>query len=89
MASGIGAHINALNDANPIAVFYGEDQGRYVLTVTEANVDKVQVRAEAAGVFCPWIGRTGGTNVVLGDAKPVAVEELQKAHEGWFPALMA
>ncbi len=88
MASGIGAHINALNDANPIAVFYGEDQGRYVLTVKEADVDQVQVRAEAAGVFCPWIGRTGGSNVVLGDAKPVAVEDLKTAHEAWFPALM-
>ena len=88
MASGIGATINALNDADPIAVFYGEDQGRYVLTVTQDNVDAVQMRAEAAGVFCPWIGRTGGNNVVLGDARPVAIEELRSAHESWFPRFM-
>ncbi|MFN7011773.1 MAG: AIR synthase-related protein, partial [Allorhizobium sp.] len=88
IASGIGAHVNALNDANPVAVFYGEDQGRYVLTVKEADVDTVQVRAEAAGVFCPWIGRTGGNNVVLGDARPVAIEELRLAHESWFPRFM-
>ncbi|SSC73297.1 unnamed protein product [Ciceribacter sp. T2.26MG-112.2] len=88
LASGIGATINALNDADPIAVFYGEDQGRYVLTVTQDNVDAVQMRAEAAGVFCPWIGRTGGNNVVLGDARPVAIEELRSAHESWFPRFM-
>ncbi|MBW8282223.1 MAG: phosphoribosylformylglycinamidine synthase subunit PurL, partial [Rhizobium sp.] len=88
MASGIGATINALNDADPIAVFYGEDQGRYVLTVTQDNVDAVQMRAEAAGVFCPWIGRTGGNNVVLGDVRPVAIEELRSAHESWFPRFM-
>ncbi len=88
MASGIGATINALNDADPIAVFYGEDQGRYVLTVTQNNVDAVQMRAAAAGVFCPWIGRTGGNNVVLGDARPVAIEELRSAHESWFPRYM-
>ncbi len=88
IASGIGAHVNALNDANPVAVFYGEDQGRYVLTVKEADVDTVQVRAEAAGVFCPWIGRTGGNSVVLGDARPVAIEELRLAHESWFPRFM-
>ncbi|SSC66545.1 phosphoribosylformylglycinamidine synthase subunit PurL [Ciceribacter selenitireducens] len=88
MASGIGATINALNDADPIAVFYGEDQGRYVLTVTQDNVDAVQMRAEAAGVFCPWIGRTGGNNVVLGDARPIAIEELRSAHESWFPRFM-
>ncbi|WP_454286737.1 phosphoribosylformylglycinamidine synthase subunit PurL [Rhizobium arsenicireducens] len=88
MASGIGATVNALDDADPIAVFYGEDQGRYVLTVTQDNVDAVQMRAEAAGVFCPWIGRTGGNNVVLGDARPVAIEELRSAHELWFPRYM-
>ncbi|MBW8285408.1 MAG: phosphoribosylformylglycinamidine synthase subunit PurL [Rhizobium sp.] len=88
MASGIGATINALNDADPIAVFYGEDQGRYVVTVTQDNVDSVQMRAEAAGVFCPWIGRTGGNNVVLGEARPVAIEELRLAHESWFPRFM-
>ena len=88
MASGIGATINALSDADPVAVFYGEDQGRYVLTVTQDNVDAVQMRAEAAGVFCPWIGRTGGNNVVLGDARPVAIEELRSAHESWFPRFM-
>ena len=88
MASGIGATVNALDDADPIAVFYGEDQGRYVLTATQDNVDAVQMRAEAAGVFCPWIGRTGGNNVVLGDARPVAIEELRSAHESWFPRYM-
>ncbi len=88
MASGIGATVNALNDADPIAVFYGEDQGRYVVTVNQDNVDAVQMRAEAAGVFCPWIGRTGGNNVVLGDARPVAIEELRSAHESWFPRYM-
>ncbi|PZU85636.1 MAG: phosphoribosylformylglycinamidine synthase subunit PurL [Shinella sp.] len=88
IASGIGATINALEGADPIPVFYGEDQGRYVVTVDEKNVDTVLVRAEAAGVFCPWIGRTGGNNVVLGNARGVAIEELRSAHESWFPDFM-
>lgn len=88
IASGIGATINALEGADPIPVFYGEDQGRYVVTVDEKNVDAVLVRAEAAGVFCPWIGRTGGNNVVLGNARGVAIEELRSAHESWFPDFM-
>ncbi len=89
MASGIGASINALNDADPIPVFFGEDQGRYVVTVKEENVDAVLVRAEAAGVFCPWIGRTGGSTVKLGQARPVAIEQLRSAHESWFPDFMS
>ncbi|GEO83189.1 MULTISPECIES: phosphoribosylformylglycinamidine synthase subunit PurL [Alphaproteobacteria] len=88
MASGIGATINALEGTDPIPVFYGEDQGRYVLTVRQDDVDTVLLRAEAAGVFCPWIGRTGGNNVVLGDARSIAIEELRSAHESWFPRYM-
>ena len=33
MASGIGATVNQLNDVPPAASFFGEDQGRYVVTV--------------------------------------------------------
>ncbi|OJU04783.1 MAG: phosphoribosylformylglycinamidine synthase II [Rhizobium sp. 63-7] len=88
MASGIGAHLNQLNDHDPIPVFYGEDQGRYVITVKESNLTKVQERAEAAGIFCPWIGRTGGSWVTLGSARPVSIEQLRSAHESWFPDFM-
>ncbi|SIQ06816.1 phosphoribosylformylglycinamidine synthase subunit II [Rhizobium sp. RU20A] len=88
MASGIGASVNALEGHDPIPVFFGEDQGRYVLTVREADVDAVLAKAEVAGVFCPWIGRTGGESLKLGAARPVAVKALKAAHEGWFPAFM-
>ncbi len=88
MASGIGAHINALEGHDPIPVFFGEDQGRYVITVKESNIDRVLARAEAAGVFCPWIGRTGGSWLTLGNARPVAIEQLRSAHESWFPDFM-
>jgi len=88
MASGIGATVNALNDAHPVSVFYGEDQGRYVLTIRESDLDAVQSRATAAGVFCPWIGRTGGSSVKLGNARPVSIDQLRDAHESWFPQFM-
>jgi phosphoribosylformylglycinamidine synthase len=88
MASGIGATINALNDADPAAVFYGEDQGRYVLTVRRDALDTVLGRAKDAGVFAPWIGVTGGDSVTLGEARPVTVAALKAAHENWFPTFM-
>ncbi len=88
IASGIGAKISQLNGENPIATFFGEDQGRYVVTIKEENLDAVQARASEAGVFTPFIGRTGGNSVVLGDARPVSIEELRSAHESWFPDFM-
>ncbi|MQW90575.1 phosphoribosylformylglycinamidine synthase subunit PurL [Sinorhizobium saheli] len=88
MASRIGATIAAPAGRDPIVAFYGEDQGRYVVTVAADKLDAVAARADAAGVDLPVIGRTGGDAVKLGDAKPVPVKELRSAHESWFPNYM-
>jgi phosphoribosylformylglycinamidine synthase len=89
MASGIGVTTTELNDVEPVETFFGEDQGRYLVTIREDDIDRVHEAAEAAGLFAPWIGRTGGADVVLGEAKPVRVAKLREAHENWFPAFMA
>ncbi|MBD9495437.1 MULTISPECIES: phosphoribosylformylglycinamidine synthase subunit PurL [Ensifer] len=88
MASGIGASVDAVAGHDPIATFYGEDQGRYVVTVAAGALDTVAARAKAAGVSLPVIGKTGGDAVKLGDAKAVSVADLRAAHEGWFPDFM-
>ena len=88
MASGIGANVNQLNDHSPIATFFGEDQGRYVVTFKRHNLDTIQERAEKAGIFAPWIGNTGGAELKLGDAKSISVASLKSAHESWFPGFM-
>jgi phosphoribosylformylglycinamidine synthase len=88
MASNIGASVNELNDMSPIPVFFGEDQGRYVVTVERDDVDAMLELAEQRGIFAPWIGNTGGATLNLGHARPVAIEQLQKAHESWFPDFM-
>ncbi|WP_426289114.1 phosphoribosylformylglycinamidine synthase subunit PurL [Ensifer adhaerens] len=88
MASGIGASVDAVAGHDPIATFYGEDQGRYVVTVAAGALDVVAARAKAAGVSLPVIGKTGGDAVKLGDAKAVSVADLRAAHEGWFPDFM-
>ncbi|ANK72506.1 MULTISPECIES: phosphoribosylformylglycinamidine synthase subunit PurL [Ensifer] len=88
MASGIGASVDAVAGHDPIATFYGEDQGRYVVTVAAGALDAVAARAKAAGVSLPIIGKTGGDAVKLGDARAVSVADLRAAHEGWFPDFM-
>lgn len=88
MASGIGAHVDAVGDADPVCVFYGEDQGRYVLTVRNDDAATVAERASAAGIACPAIGKTGGTTLKLGEARGISIEELHSAYESWFPDFM-
>jgi phosphoribosylformylglycinamidine synthase len=88
LASGIGATVNQLADHDPVALFFGEDQGRYVLTAREEAVEALLERADQCGVFLPWIGRTGGDGLKLGDAPAVPLRELKERHERWFPGFM-
>ena len=85
LASGIGAELTLPNVPNPAAIFFGEDQGRYVLT--SANVDEVTARAQSAGVFIASVGRTGN-NEVCGPGFSILLSTLRTAHEGFFPKLM-
>lgn len=92
MASGIGAEIPGLANADPVPVFFGEDQGRYVVTL---NIDPQSDRmaaiwndAKALGIHAPWIGTTGGSELKLGKARAIPVAELKSAHESWFPDFM-
>ncbi len=91
MASGIGAEIDA-PAGDSIAAFFGEDQGRYVLTVslTPEGMEFAALVEEArkAGVSLARIGITGGGELKLGNARAIPVAELKEAHEGWFPKFM-
>jgi phosphoribosylformylglycinamidine synthase subunit PurL len=89
IASGIGATVTQPNAMNPVGVFFGEDQGRYLITAARDNLEVLQKRANAAGVFMPWIGNTGGADLKLGDSRAISVARLREAHEAWFPAYMA
>jgi phosphoribosylformylglycinamidine synthase len=89
MASGIGAVVKQLNDLSPIPVFFGEDQGRYLVTIPRERVDWFyEERVKGTGVSAHWIGTTRGTELKLGDARAIAVAAMREAHESWFPQFM-
>ncbi|AZO62753.1 MAG: phosphoribosylformylglycinamidine synthase subunit PurL [Mesorhizobium sp.] len=92
MASGIGATIPGLTGTAPIPVWFGEDQGRYLLTLSidpqSGEWDRIRAEQGKLGIFAPWIGTTGGDMLKLGEARAVPVSELTAAHEGWFPRFM-
>lgn len=92
VASGIGAQVTDVEGNDPIRTFFGEDQGRYLVTLNldpqgEA-ITELWAEAKALGIHAPWIGTTGGTTLKLGAARAVPVSELRAAHEGWFPSYM-
>jgi phosphoribosylformylglycinamidine synthase len=88
MASGIGAEL----DRAPLAAhafWFGEDQGRYVVSVAAGVAETVMARARAAGVPARQVGLTGGDALTLEGERPILVAKLRERFEGWLPAYMA
>ncbi len=95
MTSGIGLIINLDQSQayfQPMhAWLFGEDQGRYVITVAEVLVDSILREAAGRGVPVRRIGTTGGDILNIegtGDIG-IPVAELQFLSESWLPAYMA
>jgi phosphoribosylformylglycinamidine synthase subunit PurL len=88
IASGIGAEL----DRAPLAAhafWFGEDQGRYVITVKHGVAEKIMTRARGAGVAARQLGLTGGDALTLQGERPILVAKLRERFEGWLPAYMA
>ena len=71
MASGIGAVLENSSALPANAFWFGEDQGRYV--VTGKNADLIAERAKAAGVPLTRLGATGGKALAIAGERPIAV----------------
>jgi len=85
LAGNIGASLAMKSD---IPFLYGEDQARYVLALPEKQAQILISQAKAAGIVAALLGRTGGDKIALEGAGAIALAQLKKAHEGWFPAYM-
>jgi phosphoribosylformylglycinamidine (FGAM) synthase-like enzyme len=72
-----------------IPFFFGEDQARYLLAVPAKEADRIEGELREAGLVHALIGKTGGKSVRVTGEGEIALAELRKAHEGWFPAYMA
>jgi len=90
MASSIGAAIDMPGGANPAAVWFGEDQGRYLVTIRDDEnlLSDIGQKARERGFNTFRIGTTGGTELKLAGSRAIPVAELKAAHEAWFPGFM-
>ncbi len=94
LAGNIGAQISPLVGSaldggalSPHAMLFGEDQARYI--VTTKNPDALVQGERASGIEVHALGMTTAASVIkLGDSATVPLDDLRKAHEGFFPALM-
>ncbi|MFO1059508.1 MAG: phosphoribosylformylglycinamidine synthase subunit PurL [Dongiaceae bacterium] len=90
LAGGIGAHAEAPESvALPAAGWwFGEDQGRYLVTLPPDRAGDAIAAGQAAGVTVLRIGTTGGSALILGLGHPVPLQELRQINESWLPRFM-
>jgi phosphoribosylformylglycinamidine synthase len=78
---GAGGHAHAW--------LFGEDQGRYVLSMPESQFGPVARRAASANVPLRRIGVAGGRRLTVNPSHSISLNELRDLHEGWLPGYMA
>jgi len=89
IAGGIGAAIDrSAVEGSAHAFFFGEDQGRYVVTARAEDGGALIAEARRAGVPALRLGTTGGRSLDLPDEPPLEIATLGATFESWFPAFM-
>ncbi|SDP27233.1 phosphoribosylformylglycinamidine synthase subunit II [Filomicrobium insigne] len=71
------------------SVWFGEDQGRYVVSVAPAAAEEVLGRARLLELPARIVGRTGGASLTLAVEASLPLSELRMAHDSWLPNYMA
>jgi phosphoribosylformylglycinamidine synthase len=90
MAGGIGAVMPECPVALPChAYLFGEDQGRYVLSVDPDTAPDILYSASSKGIPVAIIGMTGADSLTLPGEEAISVAELKQANEAWLPQYMA
>jgi phosphoribosylformylglycinamidine synthase len=90
MASGLGAKLDpAPEDVAAHAYWFGEDQARYLVTVSAAQAESLMAKARDASVLATQIGVVAGDTLAITGERAVSVAKLRDGFEGWLPAYMA
>jgi phosphoribosylformylglycinamidine synthase len=89
LAGGCGAALEAPPAHLPAhAVWFGEDQGRYVVAAAADEAARIVQEAAKAGIPARTIGTAGGDALKLAGEAPLLLSSLRTAHERWLPAFM-
>ena len=88
-ASGMGMHLQAYSKLPAYAWLFGEDQGRYLLSVDEFSVNPVISTAHNLGVPAMKVGTIGGERIIADGAFDLSLKATHIKYEKWLPDFMA
>ena len=89
LAGGIGVELFPYEGRLPAhAIWFGEDQGRYLIEAAPQHADDIIARARLLALPARIVGRTGGDALTLKGEEPLPLGDLRETHEGWLPRYM-
>ena len=84
ISGGIGVKIHLdEKDVSPKFLF-GEDQGRYIISVPDELISDILRILESKNIFFQKIGKTSGTKIIINDSEEIEIKSLKKIHEYLF-----
>ena len=84
ISGGIGVKIHLdEKDVSPKFLF-GEDQGRYIISVPDELISDILRMLESKNIFFQKIGKTSGTKIIINNSEEIEIKSLKKIHEDWF-----
>ncbi|MEZ5827886.1 MAG: phosphoribosylformylglycinamidine synthase subunit PurL [Hyphomicrobiales bacterium] len=90
LAGNRGVKLDAPSSGLPAhALWFGEDQGRYVIAASPEDAEAIAKRASGAKIPARAVGIAGGEALILPGEAPLTLQALRAAHEGWLPGFMA
>ena len=90
LAGGVGVELFPYEGKLPAhAIWFGEDQGRYVLAAEPSLAEEIVERARLLALPARIVGRSAGQSLVLQGESALTLIDLESAHDRWFPDYMA
>ncbi len=90
LAGGKGVELYPYEGRLPAhAVWFGEDQGRYLLACHPSVAEEIAERARLLALPARIIGRVVGRQLTLKGEEALPLDQLRSVHERWLPDYMA
>ena len=70
-------------------IFFGEDQGRYLIEIERNDLNEVKSVLDKNSVYFSEIGIIQEKNIILKDKLNVTIDELIKSNKTWLTNYMS
>ena len=84
ISGNIGVRINLEKENLNDKFLFGEDQGRYIISISDKQMSEITKIFNDREIFFQKVGKTCGKKLIINDNEEVEIEVLKNLHENWF-----